>query len=69
MTMDLSLYLLHNLLSKLAPKVINNFTEIKTNRVFRGGSWPDNPKFVRVANRGRNTPTYANYFFGFRCVK
>ena len=49
--------------------VINNFTEIKTNRVFRGGSWPDNPKFVRVANRGRNTPTYANYFFGFRCVK
>ena len=48
-----------------------NFTSIPTDpgRVLRGGSWRDRATFLRVANRGRDTPTNTNGFYGFRCVR
>ena len=36
------------------------------NRVFRGGSWPDEPWYCRPAIRGRSTPEDRRYFLGFR---
>lgn len=49
--------------------VINNFTEVITARVLRGGSWDDNPRLLRVANRNWYGPTGTNNLLGFRCVK
>ena len=49
--------------------VINNFTNVKTSRVLRGGSWGNSPKFVRVANRNRYPPTGTDTSGGFRCVR
>jgi hypothetical protein len=36
------------------------------NRVCRGGSWNNNPKNVRAANRNNNNPTNRNNNLGFR---
>ena len=41
----------------------------RVSRVLRGGSWNNNPKNLRVANRNRNTPTNTNNNNGFRCAK
>ena len=49
--------------------IINNFTDVKTNRVLRGGSWANNPGVVRVANRYRGPPAVTNDFRGFRCAR
>ncbi len=38
-------------------------------RVNRGGSWLHVATSVRVANRGRSTPTSANYGLGFRIAR
>jgi formylglycine-generating enzyme required for sulfatase activity len=38
-------------------------------RVFRGGSWGGEPRFVRSANRGRFTPGLRNFFLGFRLAR
>ena len=38
------------------------------NRVMRGGSWDNNPRYCRSASRHNNAPAYRNYFFGFRVV-
>ena len=53
-----------------------NFTTIPTGpypggpyRVLRGGSWRNDARDLRVANRGRVRPTYTNVDIGFRCVK
>ncbi len=40
--------------------------EKNDNKVRRGGSWCDNPGVCRSAQRGLNTPDFANYNFGFR---
>lgn len=48
--------------------VIDNFKNIKTSRVFRGGSWADNIYFLRVDNRDAGIPNYASVFGGLRCV-
>ncbi|NCG22388.1 MAG: SUMF1/EgtB/PvdO family nonheme iron enzyme [Rhodobacterales bacterium] len=37
-----------------------------SNRVNRGGSWNNNPRNTRVANRNRNTPSNRNNNVGFR---
>ncbi|HUT32377.1 MAG TPA: SUMF1/EgtB/PvdO family nonheme iron enzyme [Planctomycetota bacterium] len=37
-------------------------------RVLRGGSWNDNPWFLRSAHRPRNTPDRRYYSFGFRLL-
>ena len=49
--------------------VMSNFTSVKTPHVFRGGSGHGNPRLVRVAFRGRNSPTSVVSFLGFRCVR
>ncbi len=38
-------------------------------RMRRGGSWNDEPIYVRVANRGRGTPEYRNVNLGFRLAR
>lgn len=38
-------------------------------RIRRGGSWNDEPIYVRLANRGRGTPDYRNFNVGFRLVR
>ena len=48
--------------------VIDNFKNIKTFRVFRGGCWADNIYLIRVDNRDYGPPYYASVFGGFRCV-
>ena len=50
--------------------VINNFTNVETERVARGGSWVDDPADVRVAARsGPARPTYTAGGIGFRCAR
>ncbi len=49
-------------------QVMNNFTDIKTSRVIRGGSCVSIPQNVRVTYRSRNTPRYTCFSIGFRCV-
>ena len=37
--------------------------------VVRGGSWSDEPRNVRSADRHRNRPDFQDYFLGFRLVR
>ncbi len=37
--------------------------------VVRGGSWNDEPRNVRAADRHRNQPDFRDYFLGFRVVR
>lgn len=48
--------------------VIDNFKNIKTSRIFRGGCWADNIYLLRVDYRDAGLPNYASVFGGFRCV-
>ena len=60
----------HNPFNKGSLKdVIDNFRNIETGRVFRGGCWTDNIIFLRVENRDAGLPNYASVFGGFRCVR
>jgi formylglycine-generating enzyme required for sulfatase activity/HD-GYP domain-containing protein (c-di-GMP phosphodiesterase class II) len=38
-------------------------------RMRRGGSWNDDPSYVRLANRGRGAPNYRNFNLGFRVAR
>ena len=38
-------------------------------RVLRGGAWNNVDRYVRTANRSRNTPTYRGNDIGFRCSR
>ena len=51
--------------------ILDNFASVPTNtfRVLRGGSWNDGAQYLRVANRGGDTPTSAINSLGFRCVR
>ncbi len=49
--------------------IVSDWTNVKTVRVLRGGSWVSNAKFVRVSDRTRFTPKITNKARGFRCVK
>ena len=49
--------------------ILSNFTNIRSARVLRGGSWVSDAKFVRVSDRTRFTPKITNNARGFRCVK
>ena len=50
--------------------VLNNYANIKSARVLRGGAWNAQVHFVRCAQRSyNNTPTHSNGQGGFRCVK
>ncbi len=49
--------------------ITSNFTNIKNNRVLRGGSWVGNSRSLRVADRRGNAPTFTNPYFRFRCAR
>ena len=51
--------------------ILDNFTSIPTNpsRVLRGGSWRNDAQYVRVAARGRTSPTDTYRNVGFRCAR
>ena len=38
-------------------------------RVRRGGSWDHDTNYLRCANRSGTDPSFANYRYGFRCVR
>jgi sulfatase modifying factor 1 len=40
-----------------------------SNRVLRGGSWVDEPGFVRSRDRFKAAPTHRDYSIGFRLVR
>ena len=44
-------------------------TATASNRVNRGGSWNNNPRNVRSANRNRNSPGNRNNNLGFRLLR
>ena len=50
---------------------VDTFTTIPTdpNRVLRGGSWRFSATNLRVADRGRDSPTTTFDGFGFRCAR
>jgi formylglycine-generating enzyme required for sulfatase activity len=49
--------------------VMTNFTSVKESRVGRGGSWGDNPFFLRAAARGWDNPSFTDDVVGFRCAR
>ena len=49
--------------------LLNNYTNVKSNRVLRGGFWGDNSPYVRVAYRSLNSPTTSYFHLGFRCAR
>ena len=50
--------------------ILDNYTQIKARRVFRGGSWINLATFVRAASRAETAPISAgNDHIGFRCVR
>ena len=48
--------------------MIENFLDVRTERVARGGSWAT-PIPAHIADRGRDAPTNTNGWLGFRCAK
>lgn len=49
--------------------ILSDWTNVRSVRVLRGGSWASNAKFVRVSDRTGFTPRITNKARGFRCVK
>ena len=49
--------------------ILNNYTNYKSYRVLRGGSWPHDAFYVRVADRYNGTPTITADNGGFRCAR
>ena len=37
-------------------------------KVFRGGSWNEDPEVARSAGRGARVPDHRSYLIGFRCA-
>lgn len=50
-------------------QVIDNYTDIRSYRVLRGGSWSSSSQHLRVSYRFRLAPSVAISDFGFRCAK
>ena len=50
-------------------KILDNYTNVSTTRVLRGGSWDSTAAYLRAANRGSGAPSYTYDSFGFRCVR
>ena len=49
--------------------IMDDYTNVKSSRVLRGGSWLSAARFVRVADRFGNSPSYASNYGGFRCAR
>ena len=50
-------------------EVVNNFRNVKGNRVLRGGSWFNYPQVSQVDSRLWSNPKGTYGYFGFRCAK
>ena len=48
--------------------IMDNFMEITSERVLRGGGWSAAPQAICVAHRFRLLPMNTTYDYGFRCV-
>lgn len=48
--------------------LMNNFTNVDSNRVFRGGSWASKAKSMRCASRVSMSPSEAYFSVGLRCA-
>ncbi len=49
--------------------ILNDYLDVKSRRVLRGGSWYSDTQFVRVARRSTNAPTSTSTLYGFRCAR
>ncbi len=49
--------------------ILNNYLNVKSARVLRGGSWGNNAQSVRVADRYSPSPTTPDGLNGFRCAR
>ena len=49
--------------------IIDNFTNIKTHRTLRSGSWGSHPAALRVSFRSGDPPTNVAEVIGIRCVR
>ena len=49
--------------------IINNFEDVRTDRVLRGGSWSNFAWDVRTSSRLWYSPRFAHALNGFRCVR
>ena len=49
--------------------IMDDYKNVKSSRVLRGGFWANPALGVRVAYRSSATPTNASNALGFRCVK
>ena len=60
-----------SLYDKESPAPVQQCQEVVGDREFvvRGGSWNDEPRNVRLADRHRSRPEFQDYFLGFRLVR
>lgn len=49
--------------------IISNFLKIESQRVVRGGAWPNPANYLRVAYRYNFKPINPSSYIGFRCVR
>ena len=49
--------------------IIDNFMDIRTERVLCGGGWSASPQSICVSHRFRLSPKNTLYDYGFRCVQ
>ncbi len=49
--------------------ITDNYTQIKSSRVLRGGSWVGSAPYVRAASRHNHSPTLTSVTYGFRCAR
>ena len=49
-------------------QIIDDFRNVKSSRILRGGSWFDIARNVQVTPRNWNTPPNSYFNIGFRCV-
>ncbi len=50
-------------------EILDDYINVTSNRVLRGGDWNDDARGLRAANRLRSTPTAAPNGPGFRCAR
>ena len=51
------------------PTTVPMGEEVGNQRVYRGGSWVNQPRHARVASRDKQQPDYRDYSLGFRLVR
>ena len=49
--------------------ITNDYLNVKSSRVVRGGSWASSERATQIAYCGWAAPNFTQYNYGFRCVK